>query len=373
LARWVALLAILAFTLSLIGTFIVRSGLITSVHAFAADPTRGMFILGYIVAVSGVALLVYGFADMKPSKPVALLSRSGFILINNLLLVVAAAIVLLAILYPLALELLKLPTISVGPTYFARTFLPITAALPMLAALAPLMAWDKTSPEQLKSICRKLAPALLVAAFIGLTLTTPQKALLLAGLLMVAWLAYASIQYILKVRAAQVRWLSRAGLRHVASATAHVGLAMFVLGMTLTSTLKQTYDAPLTAKAPMVMGEYSLRLIAADKHTQDNYISRRAVIEVSQGGHAITTLAPELRYYAVRRMQTAEAALYSTPFHDIYVVLGETNYAEKNDNATLGIRMYVTPGQQFVWLGFILAALGGGVALLASLQRKGDC
>jgi cytochrome c-type biogenesis protein CcmF len=101
LARWVALLAILAFTLSLIGTFIVRSGLITSVHAFAADPTRGMFILGYIVAVSGAALLVYGFADFKTAKPVALMSRSGLILVNNLLLVVAAAIVLIAILYPL--------------------------------------------------------------------------------------------------------------------------------------------------------------------------------------------------------------------------------------------------------------------------------
>ncbi|MDX2094856.1 MAG: heme lyase CcmF/NrfE family subunit [Alphaproteobacteria bacterium] len=372
LARWVALLAILAFTLSLIGTFIVRSGLITSVHAFAADPARGMFILGYIVLVSGAALLVYGAAEMKTGKPVALLSRSGFILINNLLLLVAAAIILLAILYPLALELLKLPAISVGPEYFNRTFLPIAAPLPILAALAPLMAWDKTSPAQLKSLLRQLAPALLVGLVVALALLTPPHALLALGMAMAAWLLYGSLRYVGRVRAAQVRLLSRVGLRHLAGATAHTGLALFVLGMALTATLKQTYDTPLTAAAPMVMGDYSLRLIAADRREENNFIRRRATLEVARGGHVVTTLAPELRYYPVRTTQTAEAALYSTPLHDIYVVLGETSYAEKSEQARLGVRMYVTPGQQVVWLGFILAALGGILGIIASIPRKGD-
>ena len=372
LARWVALLAILAFTLSLVGTFIVRSGLITSVHAFASDPARGMFILAYIGVVSGAALLVYGFADVKASKPVALLSRSGFILVNNLLLIIAAAIVLIAIVYPLILELLKLPSISVGPTYFNRTFLPLTAPLPLLAALAPLMAWDRTSPGQLKALCLKLAPALLVAALIALSLYTPLNTLMLVGLMMVAWLAYASLHYLVRERRAQVQFFARGGLRHMASAVAHFGLAMFILGMTLTATLKQTYDAPLSAKTPMIMGDYTLRVVAADRREEHNFISRRATIEVSRDGYVITTLRPELRYYTVRQMQTTEVALYSTPIHDIYMLLGETSYSENKNDATLGVRMYITPGQQLVWLGFVLAALGGMLGIMASIQRKGD-
>lgn len=372
LARWVALLAILAFTLSLVGTFIVRSGLITSVHAFASDPARGMFILAYIGVVSGAALLVYGFADVKASKPVALLSRSGFILVNNLLLVTAAAIVLIAIVYPLILELLKLPSISVGPTYFNRTFLPLTAPLPILAALAPLIAWDRSSRAQLKDLCFKLAPALLVAAIIALSLYTPLNTLMLVGLMMVAWLAYASLRYLGRVRSAQVRFFSRTGMRHLASACGHLGLAVFILGMTLTATLKQAYDAPLNAKTPMIMGDYTLRVVAADRREEHNYVSRRATIEVSRHGHVITTLSPELRYYTVRQMQTTEVALYSTPLYDMYMLLGETSYSETNTDTTLGLRMYITPGQQFVWIGFVLAALGGMLGLMASMQRKGD-
>ncbi|MFZ4542050.1 MAG: heme lyase CcmF/NrfE family subunit [Rickettsiales bacterium] len=372
LGRWVALLAILAYTLSLIGTFIVRSGLLTSVHSFAADPMRGMFILGYIVATSGLALLVYGFAEMKPSKPVALVSRSGFILINNLLLVVASAIVLLAILYPLVLELLKLPSISVGPNYFNSTFLPATAALPILAALSPLMAWDRASNEQIKTLCYKLAPALLVGAVIALGLFSSVNALLVIGLMMAAWLSYGTVLYVRRMVVAKVSLFSLVGLRHLASALAHGGLAVFILGMSLSATLKQTYEMPLNAKSPMVMGSYSMRLVGADRVTQDNYISRRATLEVSREGHVVTMLAPELRYYPVRLMQTAEAALYSTLWRDVYVVLGESTYAQNKEDSVLGVRMYVTPGQQLIWLGFLLVAAGGGLGLLVALKRAGE-
>ncbi len=370
LARWVALLAILTFTLSLIGTFIVRSGLITSVHSFAADPQRGMFILGYIAVTSGAALLVYSFAQVKPSRPVALLSRSGFILINNLLLIVAAAIVLIAILYPLVLELMKLPSISVGPNYFLRTFIPITAALPILAALAPLMAWDRTTKGQLRDLIRKLLPALGAALLIVLVLYKPAGVLLMSGIAMSAWLLYGTLHYLLRLRGTNLRLFSLIGLRHIASATAHTGLACFIFGMCLTATLKQTYEVPLTAQRPIQMGNYTLRLIAADRHEHANFTTREATFEVSRDGRVITTLTPELRYYPVRQMQTTEAALYSTPLHDIYVVLGESNYSEKKENAALGVRLYITPGQQWIWLGFLLAAGGGFVALLTSLRRK---
>ena len=377
LGGWVVLLAILAFTMSLIGTFIVRSGLITSVHAFASDPTRGMFILGYIGVTSGAALLVYSFSRMKPSRPVTLLSRSGFILIGNLLLLAAMGVVLIAILYPLMLELLHLPSISVGPKYFNATFLPITAGLPVLAALAPLVAWDLAPRDQLQRVVKSLAPALLVAIIIVLALVHPPLALEASGILLAAWLGYGTFTYVQRIRHAQLRIFSPSGLRQIASAASHFGLALFVLGMSTTALFKHMYEAPLVAYKPMVLGDYTLQLVKAERMEEDNFITRRAVLDVMRDGHVITTLSPELRYYPVRNMQTTEAALYSTPLHDIYVVIGESAYnptgKKKDEKTNLGLRMYVSPGQQLVWGGFLLAGLGGFIALIAAFRRtKGE-
>ncbi len=377
LAGWVVLLAILAFTMSLVGTFIVRSGLITSVHAFATDPTRGMYILAYIGVTSGSALLVYGFSSIAPSRPVTLRSRSGFILIGNLLLLAATGVVLIAILYPLMLELLNLPGISVGPKYFNATFLPITAGLPILAALAPLVAWDLAPRDQLLRIIKSFVPAMLVAILIILALVNPPLALEASGILIAAWLLFGTFTYVRRMHSAKLRVLSSAGLRQIASATAHVGLAIFVLGMTTTALFKQTHEAPLVADKPIILGDYSVRVIKAERFEEHNFITRRAVLEIARDGNVITTLAPELRYYATRNMQTTEAALYSTPLHDIYVVMGESTYSatdKKNDKkSNLGIRMYVSPGQQLIWAGFVLAAVGGFIALIAAFVRtKGE-
>ncbi len=371
LGRWVALLAILTFTMSLIGTFIVRSGLITSVHAFASDPLRGLFILGYIGVVSGVALLLYGFCELHKTTPVRLMSRSGFILINNLFLLTAAATILLAIFYPLILELLGLPSISVGPPYFNRTFLPLMAVLPFLGALAPLMAWDRTSASQFSILLKALLPALLVAALIVLACFDRQLALAFAGVGLGGWLGYGVLLYLLRTVRAGVSFASIMGLRHLAMAAAHGGVALLILGMTASGLLKQTFDAPLAPGTSLVMGDYTLSLKRSERVQEDNYITRRAVFDVAHHGHAVTVLSPELRYYPTRTMQTTEAALYSTPVHDIYVVLGEANYAMQKEQSSLGVRMYVTPMQQWVWAGFLLAGAGGLLAcLLAFFRRK---
>jgi cytochrome c-type biogenesis protein CcmF len=376
LAGWVVLLAILTFTMSLIGTFIVRSGLITSVHAFAADPARGMFILAYIGVVSGAALLVYGFRQLPPSRPVALLSRSGFILVGNLLLLSAMGVVLIAILYPLMLELLHLPSISVGPQYFSATFLPITAGLPILAAIAPLVAWDLAPRDQLARVIKSLAPALAVALIIILALVNPPWALEGAGLLLGGWLLLGIYHYARRMTHTQRTLFTKAGMRQLAMITAHMGLALLVLGMTTTALFKRTYETPLTANAPMQLGDYTLRLTKAERIEKDNFITRRAELQLSRHGTIITTLSPELRYYPVRNMQTTEAALYSTPLHDIYVVIGESTYSGNGSKAStqnLGIRLYVSPGQQLVWAGFLLAGLGGFIALAAAFRRpEGD-
>ena len=356
LARWVALLAILTFSLSLVGTFIVRSGLITSVHAFASDPARGMFILAYIVIVSGGALLLYACSTFEEVAPVRLFSRSGLILIGNLLLLTACGTVLLAILYPLFLQLMHLPTVAVGPGYFNHTFLPIVAPLPVIAALAPLLGWDATTRQQFTAQLKALAPALAVAIIIALACT---PLIGLVGLLPAAWLIAGALRYLMRQLRAGVL-----GLRAWGSFTAHLGVAILVLGITLTALLKQTYEAPLVANQPLQFGRFTLRLLEAEKVPVANYIARRAHIEVLEDGRAITTLTPELRDYPVRQMQTTEAALYSMPWRDLYLALGQTD-----QQGGVGVRMYVTPGQQLIWYGFILAALGGLLALGGQLRN----
>lgn len=362
LARWVALLAILTFSLSLIGTFIVRSGLITSVHAFASDPTRGIFILSYVVLVAGSALFLYARSEFGAPSRVHLLSRSGFILINNLLLLAATGTVLLAILYPLFLQLSGAPSVSVGPAYFNSTFLPIAAPLAALAALAPLLAWDSARRAQLIVHIKALAPAWLVAALVAVALVDAKPAFVFLGLGLGLWLAAGALRYLHRqLRARVLR------LRQLGSFTAHLGLAMLVVGITLTALLKQTYEAPLENNKPLQLGDFTLQLETMERVPEHNYITRRARFTVSEHGRALTQLSPELRDYPVRGMQTTEAAIYSLPWRDIYLVLGETNYGDKT---ALGVRMYVTPGQQLIWFGFLMAAAGGGMALLGSVLNR---
>lgn len=369
LARWVVLLAILTFTFSLIGTFIVRSGLITSVHAFAADPARGMFILGYIVLISGGALLLYGWRSLPATAPVHPLSRSGFILLNNILLVAAAGTVLIAILYPVFLELAKLPVVSVGPSYFNRSFLPLTAPLLVLAALAPLTAWDRTTPGQLTKLATQLAPSLLVAALIVLGCFASQFLLATAGIALGCWLLFGSVAYLRRALRARLRLLAPQGMRFVASFLGHVGLAVLVFGITASALLKETYDAPLDAGKTLQFGDYTLQLERAVRQEVENYLTRRATFIVRYKGHYLTELSPELRYYPVRGTQTTEAALYSTPLRDLYLVLGEAAYGEQAGESPLGVRLYVTPGQQWVWLGFLLIAASGALACFAAWRR----
>lgn len=373
LARWVALLAILTFSMSLIGTFVVRSGLITSVHSFAADPARGMFILSYIVCISGGALTLFSFCTIKPTPSIALNSRSGMILINNLFLVTATFTVLLAILYPLGLQLIDAPGVSVGEGYFNRTVLPLLAPLLLLAALAPLVAWDRATRAQYIAQATAAIPAILAAGFLVLLIRAPHMALTFAGLSLAGILLFSTARYGMRQHRLGHLVLSPAGLRHWATVAAHGGVAVFVAGLVFVSVFKQSYDASLDGNKPITLGPYTLRIIQAERVAEHNYISRRATFMLSEGDHMITTLSPELRYFPARHMQTSIVALASSPRRDFYLVLGETSPAEsgKKEKANpLGIRLYVTPGQQLVWCGFVLAAFGGALALLATFWRN---
>ena len=365
LARWVALLAILTFSLSLVGTFIVRSGLITSVHAFATDPARGMFILLYIAVVTGAALTVYARSHIPLSAPLVLASRSGLMVIGNVLLVAAAGTILLAILYPVFLELMGGTPISVGASYFNRTVLPLLAPLVPLAALAPLLAWDQATRAQVLHTVKRFIPAALMAVLVACAIAWPPQLLKLAGLLLGFWLLYGVALYVHRLRRARLVLLSASGLRHLAASCAHASVAIFVLGLTATSLFKQVYEAPLNPKAPMVMGDYTLRLVSAHKAEFGNYTTRVATFSVARDGRVLTELSPELRYYEARQTQTTEAALFSTPWRDLYLVIGDASYG----TSAIGVRFYVTPGQQWVWWGFTLAGIAGLLGLLGSALR----
>jgi cytochrome c-type biogenesis protein CcmF len=368
LARWVALLSIITFSMSLIGTFIVRSGLITSVHSFASDPARGLFILCYIFVTTGAALTMYAFCPLPKTASPQLASRAGLILIGNVLLCSAMATVLLAILYPVFLELTGAPGVSVGAPYFNRTFLPLAAPLAVLAALAPLLAWDRFRARQLKALAIKLAPSLLVAALMVLAVADHAYALAFIGGGLGLWLIHASAMAFWRAQRAGNLLATARGMRQLASVMAHLSLAVFILGVTTTSLFRESYEAPLVAKQDLQFGNYTLKLLAATQTHDDNYDARRAKFSISRGSITVATLTPELRYYAVRGIQTTEAALYSTPLRDLYLAISDA----PTDDGKPGIRVrfYVMPGQQWIWGAFLLAGGGGMMALLASLRRR---
>lgn len=365
LAQWVALLSILAFAMALIGTFIVRSGLITSVHAFASDPTRGVFILAYIAATVGAGLALYAMKPLSAAAPVRLASRSGLMLMGNVILVAACFTILIAILYPLFLSLIGAPTVSVGAPYFNATFLPLTAPLLVLAALGPLLPWDRFTRAQLIARMRVLLPALLVAGIVALALADAQMVLVFAGVALSLWLligCFAALRRAVRARSKQFT-------RQLASVTAHAGIAVLALGITATALFKQTYEAPLNANKALQFGEFTLTLVKATRSEEHNYTVRRATFRVSHHGTRIAELTPELRFYAARGMQTTEAALYSTPLRDLYLVIGD---APAGDDGTpaLGVRMYVTPGQQWIWLAFLLIGGGGLLGFIGSWRER---
>lgn len=355
LAKWVVLLAILTFTLSLIGTFIVRSGLITSVHAFASDPLRGLFILGYIVVVAGAGFTLYAFRNFQTSEPVALLSRSGFILFNNLLLLTAAGTILLATLYPLILELLGLPPVSVGAPYFNSTFLPLTAPLLLLAAMATLMAWDGVTKKQMLALLKAAAIPMLGTALIVLLIFQRDLWLFLSGITLSAMLVASIVRYFQKSRSAF-------SLRHAASIIGHFGLAVFAFSITMTSLTREVYEIPRLGSDAVKLGEYTITPLEAEQAQEQNYAMRRGTFSITKGAEQIT-LQPEIRYYPVRDMSTSEAALDSNPLRDIYLVMGEAG------KDAVGLRMYVTPFQQFVWYGFLLIGLSGFISFIAGIRR----
>ena len=363
---WTVLLAIAAFSLSLLGTFLVRSGVLTSVHAFATDPERGVFILVFLLVVVGGSLTLFALRApvVKSQVGFGLWSRETLLLINNLLLVVATAMILLGTLYPLLLDALSGAKLSVGPPYFNAMFVPLMAALLLALAVGILVRWKDTP---LRWLLGMLTPVLIASAVLGglgaLAFGDFHWAVLAVSFL-AAWVVLASVRDLLD-KTRHKGLLN--GMRSLAPSywgmhLAHIGLVMCALGVVLTSQQSAERDLRLAPGESLELGGYQFVFEGAQHHEGPNYTSDRATIRVLDGDREIAVLHPEKRLYTVQQMPMTEAGIDAGFTRDLYVALGEP----LGDGAW-AVRVHIKPFVRWIWLGGLMMAFGG---MLAASDRR---
>jgi len=367
---WTVLLAILAFALSLLGTFLVRSGVLTSVHAFATDPRRGVFILAFLAIVVGGALALFAWRAQRVAgggrfEPV---SREALLLTNNVLLLAAAGSVMLGTLYPLAIDALGLGKLSVGPPYFEAVFVPLLAPALFLMGVGPLARWKKADLPELATRLRWALGAGLVVAAIAPFAMGRFSFMVALGILLAAWIvgaAFASLADRVKHTgggagiANRLRGTPRS---YYGMLLAHVGVAVFVVGVTLVKGYEAEKDVRMTPGDTVELGGYQFRFEGVGDAKGPNYIAARANITVLREGREIATLRPERRVYRVQESPMTEAAIRYGLLRHLYVALSES----VGPDAWI-VRVHVKPFVSWIWGGCLLMALGG---LLAASDRR---
>ncbi len=352
---WTLLLAIAAFSLSLLGTFLVRSGVLTSVHAFAADPTRGLFILVFLGIVIGGSLLLYALRAPRANDNTrfAAASRETLLLANNLLLTSACAMVLLGTLYPLLADALGLGKISVGPPYFALLFVLLMAPLVLLLPFGPLTRWQREQPSRPIAMLLPwagLAIGIGIAAFF-LAPQGPWK--VAAGVAGAVWVLLGTARFLWS----RLRMTgSRFTPEMLGMTLAHTGVAIFLVGALLTEGLSRQRELALAPGQTVTLGAHAFRFDGVTRHVGPNYIASRGDVAVSRNGIALGTMHPEKRSYASGGQVMTEAAIEPGLTRDIYVALGETL-----GGGSWALRVHVKPFVRWIWLGAVLMALGGFV------------
>lgn len=356
---WTLLLAIAAFSFSLIGTFLVRSGVLNSVHSFANDPKRGMFILMilFVAITAPLTLFAWRAPKLTPGAPFDLASRETGILINNLLLTVAAATILTGTLYPLVLDAAEGIKISVGPPYYSATVVPMLALLAMAMPLGPIFLWRKSNWRAGLYALRYAFAAAGVALIAALAMVRPMSALGFLATTLGVWLIAGSVTDVAR-RAGSWRKLKLLPSGAWSVALAHAGLGVVALGVAGTAVWKSEAIAVVAPGQTMNVGGYTLRLDSTERVEGPNYVADRASITVMSGGKTITVVHPEKRSYPVEQQTTTQSSIRTTVISDLYVVL-----ADPREGGGWVLRAYVNPLAPFIWLGAMVMALGGFVAL----------
>jgi cytochrome c-type biogenesis protein CcmF len=356
---WTLLLAIAGFSMSLIGTFLVRSGVITSVHSFASDPTRGFFILVLIgLAVGGaLALFAWRAPSLQGGAAFAPVSRETTLLLNNVFLIASCAAVFVGTLYPLALDAMSGQKITVGPPYYAVTFAPIFFALLALVPLGPRLPWRKGN---VKEAIRPLYPALGVAALAALVVLAIASPRSLAGagaFAMAGWLVASSVIEIRKRRGAR--------MAAFAAAIAHAGLAVSLMGIAGTTVWRSEALTVLGPGQTVTVGPYTLRFNGVTQVDGPNYKGSRASIDLLDGSRVTATMHPQLRIYDAGGQDVSVTAIRTTGLRDLYLALGDDR-----GQGRWSLRAYVSPLAPLIWLGALVMALGGALSLFARLRAR---
>jgi len=367
---WTVLLAILAFSLSLLGTFLVRSGVLTSVHAFATDPKRGIFILIFLAVVIGSSLALFAWRTARLGLGGSFdpISRESALLTNNVLLMAAAGAVMLGTLYPLILDALNLGKISVGPPYFETVFMPLMAPALFLMGIGPLARWKKASlPDIAMRLRWAFAISLATALLLPLALDhwSPMVSF---GLLLALWIVTSSAVGLLdRIRNATGKASAWSRLRstprsYYGMLLAHVGIAVFVIGVTMVKGYETERDVRMEPGDTVTAGSYAFRMDGIAEITGPNYVAARATIQVTEAGKPVATLYPEKRVYKAQNMPMTEAGINRGITRDLYVSMGEA----VSPTAWV-VRVQHKPFVNWIWGGCVLMALGG---LLAASDRR---
>ena len=360
LKSWTILLAIMAFGFSMMGTFIVRSGVITSVHSFASDPTRGIFILAIMAVFTGGALTLYAAraGQMTARGVFTPVSREGALVVNNVLLAVSAFVVFVGTMWPLLAEMLWDRKLSVGAPFFNKAFTPFMLILAIVLPLGAIIPWKRGSMRSL----RPLRGAMIFTAAVMLlifSVSTGRSAIALIGAGLGAWLIGGAVaELIYRTGNSGLSRLLRLPRADWGKAVSHSGLGVTFIGVALL-TAWQTEDIRVAQiDEPFEVAGYQITLKEVNEVEGPNYTSTMAVLEVQRNGRQVAMLHPEKRVYPVQAMPTTEAAIDNGIFRDIYLVIGD---AQKDGG--WAVRSYVKPFANWIWMGAILMALGAAISL----------
>lgn len=355
---WSLLLALCAFILSLVGTFLVRSGVLSSVHSFASDPKRGVFILYFlsVVMIGSFALYLYHLQKNQTQMKLRFVSKESFILLGNVIFVTATATVLLGTLYPLIMEVLSNEKISVGSPYYAAVFVPIMMPLLLLMSLAPYTFWQEDNAKALFG--RLLKPILvglgLVAAAYGVW------HLQVVSLMGVGLGALVVLSALLQLR-------TRLTFTKVGMVLAHIGLGLAVLGISLTCALDTETEVQLAIGKSAKVANYEVKFVGLNDKEGSNFVSKQGHFVITQNEQILANLYPEKRYFTAREMMMTETAIDPGFLRDFYIALGE-----RFDDGSWSVRIYVKPFVRWLWLGGIMVALGAFIAALCALQSRDE-
>ena len=359
---WTVLLAIAAFSLSLLGTFLVRSGVLTSVHAFASDPKRGVFVLMFLAVVVGSSLTLFAWRAPRVTLGgrMELVSRESFLLANSVLLVVATGAVLLGTIYPLIIDALNMGKLSVGPPYFNAVFAPLLVPTVFLMVPGSIARWREAKVSEIAHTLRFSGLAALVLA-VGLPFVLGGWSLgAMLGIFLGAWVGLGTLQQVVT----RLRKPGRIGLSFWGQNVAHFGMAVLVVGVTGVNSYEVERDVRMHVNDVVTIAPYSFQLKSLGEVTGPNYKAVRADVEVKRGNDVIKILQPEKRRYFSSAMPMTEAGIDSGFMRDLYVSLGEPLDDARTE---WSMRVYYKPFVPWLWGGVLLMVLGG---LFAALDRR---